>query len=402
MHGFKAAHGGGDEAGAAARACVEQLARARSAEDGEKATLGLVYVTDPLAPDLPLIVDVLRAATGIGDWVGAVGTGVIGNGGGIGSGDASAAAEYHGRPGIAVLTAAGRADDYRLFASTGERSALDDGIASWTRQRFPGFGIVHADPRSGSSFQMVETCARESGSFLVGALSAAPTLSAAEPAGSRRARRSPSPDQVAGKPVGGGVSGVLFAGALEAATGLTQSCRPIGPARKITSGEQNVVMALDGRAALDCLIEDVGPEVAKDLRQVGGRVFAARPVEGSLGGDYLVRNLVAIDQQRGWIAIGDVVEEGESIMFCSRDRPSAEADMVRMLEDLKRRAGKPPRAGVYHSCTARGPHMFGRPDAEVQMIRAALGDFPLIGMFGNGEICQGRIYGYTGVLTLFL
>ena len=32
----------------------------------------------------------------------------------------------------------------------------------------------------------------------------------------------------------------------------------------------------------------------------------------------------------------------------------------------------------------------------------ALGDFPLVGFFANGEICNNRLYGYTGVLALFL
>ena len=31
-----------------------------------------------------------------------------------------------------------------------------------------------------------------------------------------------------------------------------------------------------------------------------------------------------------------------------------------------------------------------------------LGEFPLVGFFANGEISNNRLYGYTGVLTLFL
>jgi small ligand-binding sensory domain FIST len=36
------------------------------------------------------------------------------------------------------------------------------------------------------------------------------------------------------------------------------------------------------------------------------------------------------------------------------------------------------------------------------MIREALGDIPLAGVSCNGEISHNRLYGYTGVLTLFL
>ena len=39
---------------------------------------------------------------------------------------------------------------------------------------------------------------------------------------------------------------------------------------------------------------------------------------------------------------------------------------------------------------------------ELKLITQYLGEFPLIGYFANGEIYNGRLYGYTGVLTLFL
>jgi small ligand-binding sensory domain FIST len=35
-------------------------------------------------------------------------------------------------------------------------------------------------------------------------------------------------------------------------------------------------------------------------------------------------------------------------------------------------------------------------------LRRELGEFPLAGMFCNGEISNDRLYGYTGVLALFV
>jgi small ligand-binding sensory domain FIST len=54
------------------------------------------------------------------------------------------------------------------------------------------------------------------------------------------------------------------------------------------------------------------------------------------------------------------------------------------------------------SCLARGPNLFGDDSEELKTIREALGDVPLVGFFANGEISNNRLYGYTGVLTLFL
>ena len=61
-----------------------------------------------------------------------------------------------------------------------------------------------------------------------------------------------------------------------------------------------------------------------------------------------------------------------------------------------------PKAGLYFSCVARGPNLFGVDSEELKTIRETLGDFPLAGFFGNGEIAHDRLYGYTGVLALFL
>ncbi|MGB5307168.1 MAG: histidine kinase, partial [Gammaproteobacteria bacterium] len=38
----------------------------------------------------------------------------------------------------------------------------------------------------------------------------------------------------------------------------------------------------------------------------------------------------------------------------------------------------------------------------LKMISEQLGEFPLVGFFANGEISHNLLYGYTGVLTLFL
>ncbi|MEK7734728.1 MAG: FIST C-terminal domain-containing protein, partial [Pseudomonadota bacterium] len=132
-----------------------------------------------------------------------------------------------------------------------------------------------------------------------------------------------------------------------------------------------------------------------------GYIFAALPIRGSDTGDYLVRNLLGVDAGNKMIAIGEHLTTGDGLQFCRRDRKSAREDLERMLHDLLARTGKPARAALYYSCLGRGPHMFGEDSAEVRMVQEALGDVPLVGFFCNGEISHRRLYGYTGVLTLF-
>ena len=60
------------------------------------------------------------------------------------------------------------------------------------------------------------------------------------------------------------------------------------------------------------------------------------------------------------------------------------------------------RGALYVSCSGRGGPHFGTRHAELQILRKALGDVPLVGFFAGGEIARHRLYGYTGVLTVFI
>jgi small ligand-binding sensory domain FIST len=89
------------------------------------------------------------------------------------------------------------------------------------------------------------------------------------------------------------------------------------------------------------------------------------------------------------------------LLFCRRDPESARRDMNRMVRQLAGRLNGPPKAGLYVSCVARGAALFGDAGVETGLIRETFGEFPLIGFFANGEISRDRLYGHTGVLTLF-
>ena len=62
----------------------------------------------------------------------------------------------------------------------------------------------------------------------------------------------------------------------------------------------------------------------------------------------------------------------------------------------------PVRGGIYISCLGRGRYLFGEDSEEMKMISAVFGDIPLVGFYASGEIAGHRLYGYTGVLTLFI
>jgi small ligand-binding sensory domain FIST len=366
---FRAAHAAGDPWSVLVKSCLAQLAPLPAG-----ANLGFLYATDALSGDLQSILTFLRERTRIADWVGSVGLGICASG-----------IETFDAPGLAVLIAALPEGSYRVFAPIAEDLArFSAETAPWLARHEPALGIVHGDPRQPTVAATLATLTSGSATFLVGGLSSARG----------------SPRQIAGHVVEGGLSGVLLAPEIAVATGLTQGCSAIGPVRRISAADGNIIMAIDGRPALEVFKEDIGELLSRDLRRVAGLIFAGLPVPGSDTGDYLVRNLMAIDVEHQWLAVAEAVAAGDRVLFCRRDAPSALADLKHMLAGLKRRAGEP-KAGLYFSCVGRGASLFGDNSTELGAVREALGDFPLVGFFGNGEISRDRLYGYTAVLAVF-
>ncbi len=354
-----------------ARACIDQLT---PLPDG--ATLGFLYATDTLAGDLADILAFLREQTQIGDWVGSVGLGIC-----------AAGVETYECPGLAVMVAALPVDGFRIFSPiAGAPHRFDPEIASWIARRQPVVGVVHGDPRCAALDDTVAAVSANRSTFLVGGLTSARQL----------------PLQVAGRVVEGGLSGVLLAPEIVMAAGLSQGCSPIGPVRRISEAQGNIVMAIDGRPALDVFKQDIGELLSRDLRRVPGLIFAGFPIAASDSGGFLVRNLLAIDVERKWLAFRKEVAPGDPILFCRRDTQNAITDLKQMLDGLKRRVGGTPQAGLYFSCIMRGPNLFGPNSEELGLIREALGDIPLVGFFGNGEISNDQRHEYTGVLAVFL
>ena len=269
MSGFKAVHAVGEDWAHVAQSVVDGLG-----ETGRDANFGFLYATDHLAEDLGSVITYLRQRTGIAHWVGSIATAVCGVGG-----------EVTDSPSAAVLVGRFPERAFRIFPSleTGV-DQLSGGFKNWIADSGAAFGIVHGDPQNPMVPEIITDLALLTSGFFVGGLSSSETEFY----------------QVADRRTGGGLSGVMFAPEVEVMTGVSQGCAPISVTHVVSDAVDNVIIGLDGKRALDVLKEDIGPELAGDLRRIEGRVFMALMVEGSDTGDYMVRNLAAIDPARGW------------------------------------------------------------------------------------------------------
>lgn len=337
-----------------------------------KASLGFVYVTDLVVNELDVLMQTLRTHFDVKNWVGTVGVGICCSG-----------TEYYDEHAVVILLAKNLA--HQLLNIPGDISSTTV-LPIQTNPNLPSLAVIHGNPMQKNLMATFNWLGEQLPStYFVGGLSSS-TI---------------NPPQILNQAINTSFSGIFIEDSSQLIVGHTQGCEPISQSHTITRAKDNIIMQLDDRPALDVLKEEIGEVLARDLNQIAGYIFAGFPIEHADTNDYLVRNIIGFDLDQLCIFIGDYVNEGTQMMFCRRDGNSAIADMERMLDEMQSRLVKPAKAALYYSCLARGRNQFGDNSEELKLIEKHLGNIPLAGFFANGEILNNRLYGYTGVLTIF-
>ena len=377
-------------------------------------TLGLLYITDHYAAEAQDILDHLSGELPeVTDWAGTVGIGIAANN-----------VEYFDEPALSVMLCDLPADQYRVFSGV---APLGLGFAAHT-------ALVHADANTHDLTELVaEMAQRTDTGYLFGGLASSRSRSVQFAVGGNGNIKGHG---AARGVFSGGLSGVAFGEGVPLVSRVTQGCQPITATRVVTASDANLVLELNGEPALDVLLRDLGVNLEQPQEALG-RVRATlvgltRAAVGDavvrtahFGSDVVVRHIIGLDPTRKGVAIADTVEVGTRLAFCQRNVAAARADLVRICAEIREElepeelpvevatalaapeaesAPHPARriaGAVYVSCTGRGGSHFGGPSAELQIVRRALGDVPLVGFFASGEIARQNIYGYTGVLTVF-
>jgi small ligand-binding sensory domain FIST len=206
-----------------------------------------------------------------------------------------------------------------------------------------------------------------------------------------------------------GAVGVAIGGKVDVQTTVSQGCRAIGEPMVITRSRRHVVQELGGRnplMALQHMVARLDPEDRELIQHNGlhvGRVI--NEYKSRFGrGDFLIRNMIGVDTDEGYLAIGDTrVRTGQTIQFHLRDARSAEDDL-RMMLAAQQVHGEAAGALLF-SCTGRGTNLFDHEHADATMVHDALGDVPMAGFFCAGEIGpigdQSHLHGHTACLAVF-
>jgi small ligand-binding sensory domain FIST len=284
------------------------------------------------------------------------------------------------------------ADDWRPMLRDPEKFIERSGHGPETRA-FIGFGDPFTTPMN-QFLQLLDSSTPASP--LIGGMAS----SARKPGENALIRN----DQV----ITDGFVGVSMSGGVEIETVVSQGCRPIGRTLVITKARENVIEQLGGRPALAVvkeLIDGLKPE-DKELLSHGlllGRVLTEYQEKFGRG-DFLVRNVMGVDQENGAIAITDLVRAGQTVQFHVRDAATATEDLNHMLEPQHSR--EPMAAGgLLFSCNGRGTHMFSQSCHDIGAARSAMPKTPIAGFFAAGEIgpVSGKnfIHGHTASFALF-
>ena len=384
-------------------------------------TLGLLYITDHYAAHAQDILDHLTAELPeVTDWSGTVGVGIASNN-----------VEYFDEPALSVMLCDLPHDQYRVFSGVSPLPTAASG-------RFKAHtALVHADSGTPDVAELISEMAQRTGSgYVFGGLAASRSQTvqfALSGYGNVKGHGAAS------GVFSGGLSGVAFAQGAALMSRVTQGCQPISKNHDITACEGNVVTELDGEPALDVMLMalnvtlDQPREALAKVRST--LVGLSNPLEalndrlvlhpGQFGAEVVVRHIIGLDPSRKGIAVSGAPSVGMTLAFCERNAQAAKADLIRVCAEIREElepeelsleianalsvpeaesAPHPARriaGAIYVSCAGRGGPHFGAPSAELQIVRRALGDVPLVGFFAGGEIARHHLYGYTGVLTVF-
>jgi small ligand-binding sensory domain FIST len=413
---------------AAALVLAQLRAQMALPDHAQAPPLALLYITDHYASEAQAILEHLGTELPeVTDWVGTVGVGIAANN-----------VEYFDEPAMAVMLCDLAPDQYRVFS--GVAPLLASGRGRNGQDFVAHTALVHADGNTPELAELIgELAERTRSGYVFGGLASSrgeAAQFALSSAGNLRGQGAAS------GVFRGGLSGVAFAPSVGMVSRVTQGAQPVDRERLVTEAEGNQVFRLDGEPALQVLLDHFGlsldrlPDTVHRLRSifVGLRApadearadtAAGLRVPGQFGADVLVRHIIGLDPSRGGVALAERVAEGSQLAFCERSPQAARADLMRVCAEVREElepeeinltlaaalSGREADAAasqalrivgaVYVSCTGRGGPHFGAPSAELQIVRHALGDVPLVGFFAGGEIAHHRLYGYTGVLTVF-
>lgn len=385
---------------------VAQLRAQMAMQSGQSwPALGLLYLTPPYAPHASeMLAALARELPEVNCWSGMAAPAILG-------GDM----RYAGEQGaMAVMLPLLAQEDFRQFS----------GLQPLARAVAQGFEVhsvlVHGDGRMPELEELLLELASHTASGEMMGGFGADRRSSLQLAWSREL---PSPED--NGLVTGGLSGVAFSDRVHTLSRVVQGCKPLAQPMEITDVRDHVILGLNGRPALDVLMQTLDVQLEVDAQAAISRVRHTllalslgpyTPHGSCIDVRSRVRPIVGLDPLRRGIVIDESVSTGMHLAFCERSREAAWFELRRACAEIQEmltpdlpwpEAGVPAPARMVCGAIYVRSHLRGSTaatsevDAELQLIRHALGPVPLVGFVTAGEISGREVHGMSGQLTVF-
>ena len=191
-----------------------------------------------------------------------------------------------------------------------------------------------------------------------------------------------------------GAVGLLIKHNFDADMIVSGSEEPVGPSMVITKSNRNEIHRLDDRTPLSVLEEIfLNADPLSQLRMKRTLVVGLESNGVLIDPDYVMRNIMDMDQETGSMMIGDLVEDGQALQFHVRDGELASRRLSQNLDNYASHIserGKNVDAMLCFNSVARGYRMFEEDDHDAKLIAERFGSIPIAGFFSNGEIASRR------------
>jgi small ligand-binding sensory domain FIST len=207
-----------------------------------------------------------------------------------------------------------------------------------------------------------------------------------------------------------GLVGLGCAGNVVLETIVAQGCKPVGRPLRVSECDNNVLLELDGKPAVNALKEVLENMSEHEQSLARHSLFLGVVMDEFKSefksGDFLIRNIIGIEPKSGALVVGEILRNERTVQFHVRDAASSSEDLRMLLKGYVDRSSQGKREGaLLFSCLGRGTYLYGQANHDSDGFKAYIGDVPLSGFFCNGEIgpVGGKtfIHGYTSSFGIF-
>lgn len=206
-----------------------------------------------------------------------------------------------------------------------------------------------------------------------------------------------------------GVSWAILSGQGRIAWAVNHGCVSMGIAHKVTRSERNMIYEIDGKPVMEIFRDYLTDEEIADWARTTGAFPFGIETPGEMTGydQYLIRTMLAKDDETGAVFVPTEIPEGTSIWVTRRDYEKLAAGVDRLASQIENKLGNtPPKLVFQFDCAGRGK-MFLRDQQKLQLLdtlRQRIGpDVPWMGFYSFGEISpvgeNNCFHNYSAVLT---